>query len=86
MEASFRQVKEKLLHQLTNFGQPIIEVIDGELREPRRAAAGASARRHRSQAGLMPRRPSRTWPRCGAGPSNLVTRVEEKGVMLRTTG
>src|SRR5262249_62163000 len=29
MEREFRQVKEKLLPQLANFGQPVIEVVDG---------------------------------------------------------
>jgi stage V sporulation protein R len=29
MEREFRKVKEKLLHMLTNFGQPVIAVEDG---------------------------------------------------------
>ena len=29
MEREFNKVKEKLLHMLTNFGQPIIQVVDG---------------------------------------------------------
>src|SRR5260370_40653721 len=31
LDREFQKVKKKLLQQLTNFGQPIIEVVDGNL-------------------------------------------------------
>jgi len=85
MEREFKQVKEKLLHQLTNFGQPIIEVIDGNFEN-----RGELLLAHRHDGiDLKPDYAQETlknlasiWRR----PVNLVTRVEEKGVMLRHDG
>ena len=85
MEREFRKVKNKLLGQLTNFGQPIIEVVDGNFEN-----RGELLLAHRHDAvDLQPDYAQETlknlasvWRR----PVNLVTRVEQKGIMLRFDG
>ena len=39
-------MKDKLLHQLTNFGQPIIEVVDGNFENRGELLLAPPARRH----------------------------------------
>jgi stage V sporulation protein R len=85
MEREFRVVKEKLLHQLTNFGQPIIEVVDGNFEN-----RGELLLAHRHDGiDLKPDHAQETlgnlasvWRR----PVNLITRVDEKGMLLRHDG
>jgi stage V sporulation protein R len=85
LDREFRKVKSKLLHQLTNFGQPIIEVVEangenrGEL---------VVAHRHDGQdlksdyAKETLKNLQSLWRR----PVSIVTKVEGKGVMLRFDG
>ena len=85
MEREFRKVKEKLLHQLTNFGQPIIEVIDGNFEN-----RGELLLAHRHDGiDLQPDYAQETlknlasvWRR----PVNLTTRAEGNGLLLRFDG
>jgi stage V sporulation protein R len=49
LDREFRKVKAKLLQQLTNFGQPIIEVVR-QLREPRQMLLAPSTRDRTSRA------------------------------------
>lgn len=81
----FKKVKDKLLQQLTNFGQPIIEVVDanhenrGELllahRHDGQDLEGPKARE--TLVGLHA-----IWKR----PVNVVTRYDDQGVLLRYDG
>ncbi|HLT31385.1 MAG TPA: SpoVR family protein [Myxococcaceae bacterium] len=81
----FKKVKDKLLQQLTNFGQPIIEVVDanhenrGELllahRHDGQDLEGPKARE--TLVGLHA-----IWKR----PVNVVTRYDDQGVLLRFDG
>lgn len=85
MDREFRKVKNKLLQKLTNFGQPVIEVVDandenrGELRLAHKHDGldlkGDYARETLKNVQSLWRRPV-----------NLVTKVEGKGVMLRFDG
>ena len=85
MEREYRKVKEKLLRQLANFGQPIIEVVEGNFDN-----RGELLLSHRHEGiDLQPdyaqetlRNLATLWRR----PVNLVTRVEQKGLMLRFDG
>ena len=85
VDREFRKVKDKLLQQLTNFGQPIIDVRGRQLREPQRAAA---AHRHEGVDLQMDHAKDtlqnlcRVWKR----PVCLLTRVEGKGKLLRFDG
>lgn len=85
MDREFRKVKSKLLQQLTNFGQPVIEVVDAnhenrsELllvhrHDGQDLKADYARETLQNLAGL--------WRR----PVNLVTRYENKGLMLRYDG
>ena len=85
LDREFRKVKAKLLHQLTNFGQPIIEVAEanhenrGEL---------VLAHKHDGQ-DLKPDYARETLKNCQSlwrRPVNIVTKAEGKGVMLRYDG
>ena len=78
-------MKDKLLFQLTNFGQPIIDVVDGNFEN---RAELLLAHQH-DGVDLQPDYAQETlknlasvWKR----PVNLITRVEQKGVMLRFDG
>jgi len=81
----FKVIKEKLLHQLTNFGQPIIEVVDGNFEN---RAELLLVHRHDGidlkldEARLTMENLESLWRR----PVNLHTRVEGKGVILRFDG
>lgn len=81
----FQQVKQKLLQGLTNFGQPIIEVVDGNWDN-----RGELMLNHRHEAVDLKLDYARDtlqnlhslWQR----PANLYTRVDGKGVILRFDG
>jgi hypothetical protein len=85
MDREFRKVKSKLLQKLTNFGQPVIEVVDandenrGELRLGHKHD-GLDLKGDYARETL--RNVQSLWRR----PVNLVTKVEGKGVMLRYDG
>ena len=84
-DREFKKVKGKLLQQLTNFGQPIIEVVDanhenrGELLLAHRHDGQDLKSDHAREtlAGL-----EAVWKR----PVNLITRFEGKSVLLRFDG
>ncbi len=85
MEREFRKVKEKLLHDLTNFGQPIIEVVDGNFENRGELLLahrhdGIDLKADYAQETL--KNLSSLWRR----PVTLVTKVEGKGVMMRFDG
>ncbi len=81
----FAKVKQKLLQQLTNFGQPIIEVVDGNFENRGEMLIG-----HKHDGvDLRPDYAKDTlknltslWRR----PVNLVTHRDGKGIMLRFDG
>jgi stage V sporulation protein R len=85
LDREFRKVKSKLLTQLTNFGNPVIEVVDanfdnrGELllahKHDGQDLKQDYARETLKNLGTLWRRPV-----------NLVTRVEGKGLALRFDG
>ena len=85
LSRDFKSIKEKLLHQLTNIGQPIIEVIDGNFENRSELLLG-----HKHDGvDLRPDYAKETlrnlqsmWRR----PVNLYTRVEGKGMILRFDG
>ncbi len=84
-DREFKAVKEKLLHQLTNFGQPIIEVVDGNFEN---RAELCLAHKHDGTDLKMDyahdtlRNVQTMWKR----PVNLITKVDGKGVILRFDG
>ena len=85
MEREFRKVKEKLLHMLTNFGQPIIAVDDGNFDNKGELALvhkhdGVDLKLDYARETL--RNVQSMWRR----PVNLVTRVEGRGTVLRFDG
>jgi stage V sporulation protein R len=85
LEREFRKVKEKLLHELTNFGQPIIEVVDGNFENRGELLLahrhdGIDLKADYAQETL--KNLSTLWRR----PVNLVTKVEGKGIMMRFDG
>jgi stage V sporulation protein R len=85
LDREFRKVKGKLLSQLTNFGQPIIEVVDGNFEN---RAELLLAHKHDGQ-DLKPdeaRETLRSVQSLWRRPVNVVTRVDNKGVMLRYDG
>ncbi len=81
----FRKVKEKLLHQLTNFGQPVIAVEDGNFEN-----RGELLLLHRHDGVDLKvdyardtlRNLQSLWHR----PVNISTKVEGRGVLLRYDG
>jgi stage V sporulation protein R len=81
----FKAIKEKLLHQLTNFGQPIIEVVDGNFEN---RAELCLAHKHDGTDLKMDyakdtlRNLQTMWKR----PVNLVTKIDGKGILLRFDG
>jgi stage V sporulation protein R len=85
MDKEFRKVKAKLLQSLTNFGQPVIEVVDanddnkGELR---------LAHKHEGTdlKGDYARETLRNLQSLWRRPVTLVTKSENKGVALRYDG
>jgi stage V sporulation protein R len=85
LDREFRKVKNKLLSQLTNFGQPIIEVVDGNFENRGELLL---AHKHDGQ-DLKPdyaRETLRNLQTIWRRPCNLVTKVEGKGVCLRYDG
>ena len=85
LDREFRKVKNKLLSQLTNFGQPIIEVVDGNFENRGELLL---AHKHDGQdlksdyARETLRNLQTVWHR----PCNLVTRLDGKGISLRYDG
>src|SRR5271165_3621668 len=85
LDREFRKVKSKLLTQLTNFGNPIIEVVDANFDNRGELLLG---HKHDGQdlkqdyARETLKHLATLWRR----PVNLVTRVEGKGVALRFDG
>jgi len=85
IDREFKKIKEKLLHQLTNFGQPNIEVVDGNFENRSELLLG-----HKYEGIDLKMDDARDtlvnmaslWRR----PVNLVTRVEGKGLMMRFDG
>ncbi len=85
MEREFKKVKEKLLHMLTNFGQPIIQVEDGNYEN-----RGELLLAHKHDGVDLKidyakdtlRNVQTLWRR----PVNLVTRLEGRGGLLRFDG
>ena len=85
MEREYRKVKEKLLQQLTNFGQPVIEVVDGNFENRGELLLthrheGVDLKTDYAQETL--KNLSTLWRR----PVNLTTKDEGKTVMLRFDG
>jgi stage V sporulation protein R len=85
IDREFKKVKEKLLHQLTNFGQPIIEVVDGNFEN--RAELCLAHKHDGTDLKLDYARDTlhnlqTMWKR----PVNLVTKLDGKGVLLRFDG
>jgi stage V sporulation protein R len=85
MDRQFRAVKEKLLRQLTNFGQPVIEVADGNFENRGELLLahrheGTDLRQDYAKETL--RALGSLWRR----PVNLKTQVEGKGLLLRFDG
>lgn len=85
MDREFRKVKNKLLSQLTNFGQPIIEVVDGNFENRGELLMvhrhdGLDLKDDYARATLQ--NLQSLWRR----PTNLMTHSEGKGVMLRFDG
>ncbi len=85
MTREFKAIKEKLLNQLTNFGQPVIEVVDGNYEN--RAELLLSHRHDGTDLKMDYARDTlknlqSMWKR----PVNLSTKVEGKGVILRFDG
>ncbi len=85
LDREFRKVKSKLLQQLTNFGQPIIEVVDGNF-ENRGELMLTHKHDGQDLKGDYARETLRNVQSLWRRPVNLVTRVEGKGIMLRYDG
>jgi stage V sporulation protein R len=85
VEREFKKVKDKLLHMLTNFGQPIIAVEDGNFEN-----RGELLLAHKHDgidlkvdyAKDTLRNVQTLWRR----PVNLVTKVEARGIIYRYDG
>lgn len=85
LSRDFKLIKEKLLHQLTNFGQPIIEVVDGNFENRSELLLlhrhdGVDLKLDEARYSLESLQA--LWKR----PVNLFTRVDEKGALLRFDG
>ena len=85
LDREFRKVKGKLLQMLTNFGQPVIEVVDANFEN-----RGELLLSHKHEGQDLKQDYAREtmknlqslWRR----PVNLVTRAEDRGLMLRYDG
>ena len=81
----FRQIKDKLLTSLTNFGNPIIAVVDGNWEN-----RGELLLRHRHQGvdlkGDWARDTLENLQRLWRRPVAIATKVDKKGVVLRYDG
>jgi stage V sporulation protein R len=85
LDREFRKVKNKLLSQLTNFGQPIIEVVDGNFENRGELLLahrhdGVDLRIDYAKDTLV--NLQAMWRR----PVGIVTRVDGKGVLMRFDG
>ncbi len=85
LDREFQKVKKKLLQQLTNFGQPIIEVIDGNFENRGELLLahrhdGVDLRIDYAKDTLV--NLQAMWRR----PVGIVTRVDGKGVLMRFDG
>jgi stage V sporulation protein R len=85
LDREFQKVKKKLLQQLTNFGQPIIEVIDGNFENRGELLLahrhdGVDLRIDYAKDTLQ--NLQAMWRR----PVGIVTRVDGKGVLMRFDG
>jgi len=78
-------VKAKLLQGLTNFGQPIIEVVDGNF-ENRSELLLAHKHDGQDLKGDYARETLKNLQSLWRRPVNIVTRYDGKGVMLRYDG
>jgi len=85
LDREFRKVKNKLLSQLTNFGQPIIEVVDGNF-ENRGELLLAHKHDGQDLKADYARETLRNLQTVWRRPCNLITKVEGKGVSLRYDG
>jgi len=85
VDREFRKVKNKLLSQLTNFGQPIIEVVEGNF-ENRGELLLAHKHDGQDLKGDYARETLKNLQSVWRRPCNLVTRYEGKGLMLRFDG
>jgi stage V sporulation protein R len=85
LDREFRKVKNKLLQQLTNFGQPVIEVVDANF-ENRSELLMAHKHENQDLKGDYARETLKNVQSMWRRPVNLVTRFEGKGVMLRFDG
>ncbi len=85
LDREFQKVKKKLLQQLTNFGQPIIEVVDGNFEN--RGELLLAHRHDGVDLRIDYAKDTLTnlqamWRR----PVGIVTRVDGKGVLMRFDG
>jgi stage V sporulation protein R len=85
VDREFKKIKAKLLHQLTNFGQPIIEVINGNF--DNRAELLLA---HKHEGVDLKMDEARDTLRCvqtmWKRPVNLVTTLDAKGLIMRFDG
>ena len=85
LDREFQKVKKKLLQQLTNFGQPIIEVVDGNFENRGELLLahrhdGVDLRIDYAKDTLV--NLQAMWRR----PVGIITRVDGKGVLMRFDG
>ena len=85
LDREFRKVKSKLLHQLTNFGQPIIEVAEANF-DNRGELVVAHKHDGQDLKGDYAKETLKNLQSLWRRPVNLVTKVEGKGLMLRFDG
>lgn len=85
MDREFRKVKNKLLQQLTNFGNPVIEVVDGNYENRSELLV---VHRHDGQdlKGDYAKETLKNLQSLWRRPVNLMTRSEGKGYLLRFDG
>ncbi|MCP3164493.1 SpoVR family protein [Myxococcus qinghaiensis] len=85
LDREFRKVKSKLLQGLTNFGQPIIEVVDAN-HENRGELLLAHKHDGQDLKGDYARETLKNLQSLWRRPVNIITRYDNKGVMLRFDG
>jgi stage V sporulation protein R len=85
VDREFKRIKEKLLHQLTNFGQPIIEVADANYENRSELLLS-----HKHEGVDLKLDEARDTLRClqtmWKRPVSLLTRLDGKGLLLRFDG
>ncbi len=82
----FKEVKEKLLFQLTNFGDPYIHVVDANYGNRGELLLEHRARRHRPARRLRPRDARARSSGAGSARSVVATKMDNKPVLLRYDG